>query len=125
LVAEYPCLESNEPALGEGGLDKVRAQSPEHPHDSPFHAIEVGLAALDETTRVRYLWLAVVPDDMPIASAVQRTLWGTSDAETLDTAERLIGLSLAERVGDGAIRFHDSQLDYTCARAGRTRKRCG
>jgi hypothetical protein len=94
---------ANEPALPAAKPETIRTQ------DSPSRAIEVGVAALDETTRARYLRLAVVPEDMAIAPAVQRTLWGTSEGEALDTAERLIGLSLAERAGDpGAIRLHDS-----------------
>jgi WD40 repeat protein len=103
--------------LQEADLDKIRAQFPEYQHHDLFRAMEVGVAALDETTRARYLRLAVTLEDMAIAPAVQRTLWGTDEGEALDTAETLLGLSLAERVGDpGAIRLHDLQLDYLRAR---------
>ena len=103
--------------LQEASLEKIRAQFPDYPHHDLFRAMEVGVAALDETTRARYPRLAVTLEDMAIAPAVQRTLWGTDEGETLDTAEALIGLSLAERVGDdGAIRLHDLQLDYLRAR---------
>lgn len=102
--------------LREADLEKIRAQFPDYPHHDLFRAMEVGVAALDETTRARYLRLAVTLEDMAIAPAVQRTLWGATEDEALDTAEALIGLSLAERVGDdGAIRLHDLQLD--CLRA--------
>jgi WD40 repeat protein len=103
--------------LREAELKKIRAQFPDYPHHDLFRAMEVGVAALDETTRARYLRLAVTLEDMAIAPAVQRTLWGTEEGETLDTAEALIGLSLAQRVGDdSAIRLHDLQLDYLRAR---------
>ena len=37
-----------------------------------------------------------------------RALWKASVMEALDTAERLVGLSLAQREGDeGAIKLHD------------------
>ena len=99
--------------LQEADLEKIRAQFPEYPHHDLFRAMEVGVAALDETTRARYLRLAVTLEDMAIAPTVQRTLWGTDEGEALDTAETLIGLSLAQREGvDGAIRLHDLQLDY-------------
>jgi WD40 repeat protein len=103
--------------LGKADLAKIRAQFPEYPHHDLFRAMDVGVTALGEITRARYLRLAVVLEDMVIEPPVQRTLWGTDEAETLDTAETLIGLSLAERVReDGAIRLHDLQLDYLRAR---------
>ena len=101
--------------LREADLEKIRAQFPDYPHHDLFRAMEVGVAALDETTRARYLRLAVALEDMVILPPVQRTLWGTDEGEALDTAEMLIGLSLAERVGEG-IRLHDLQLDYLRAR---------
>ena len=101
--------------LREADLEKIRAQFPDYPHHDLFRAMEVGVAALDETTRARYLRLAVALEDMVIAPMVQRTLWGTDEGEALDTAEMLIGLSLAERAGEG-IRLHDLQLDYLRAR---------
>jgi WD40 repeat protein len=103
--------------LQEADLAKIRAQFPDYPHHDLFRAMEVGVAALDETTRVRYMGLAVTLEEMVIERPVQRTLWGCDEGEALDTAEMLIGLSLAERVGeDGAIRLHDLQLDFLRAR---------
>jgi len=99
--------------LQQADLEKIRAQFPDYPHHDLFRAMEVGVAALDETTRARYLRLAVTLEDMVIEPAVQRTLWNCSEGEALDTAETLVRLSLAERVReDGAIRLHDLQLDY-------------
>ena len=97
--------------LHEADLEKIRAQFPDYPHHDLFRAMEVGVAALDEATRARYLRLAVTLEDVTIAPAVQRTLWGADEGEAFDTAETLIGLSLAERAGEG-IRLHDLQLDY-------------
>jgi PAS domain-containing protein len=102
--------------IQEADIEKIRAQFPNYPHHDLFRALEVGVAALDETTRARYLRLAVTLEDMVIAPAVQRTLWGIGEGEALDTAETLVGLSLAEHVGDeAAIRLHDLQLDYVRA----------
>ncbi len=104
--------------LRDGDWSKVRSQFPE-PHTSVFVALEVSFQALrkaDPVAAERYLALAVLLEDMPAHPLVQRALWGCDADESLETAERLIALSLAARDGDaGAISLHDVQFDYVCA----------
>ena len=60
--------------------------------------------------------MAVLLDDLPAAPAVQQTLWAVDAGEALETAERFVSLSLAQRANDfGDIRLHDLQLDYVRA----------
>jgi hypothetical protein len=54
--------------LQEADLEKIRAQFPDYPHHDLFRAMEVGVAALDENTRARYLRLAVALEDMAIGA---------------------------------------------------------
>lgn len=49
---------------------------------------------------------------MGIAPYIQRTLWNMDDNGAMETRERLISLSLAQREGDESIRLHDLQMDY-------------
>jgi hypothetical protein len=104
--------------LRHADLAKIKARFPE-PHTSLFRAIEVSVEALREEDPVaaqRYLGLAVLLEDMAVAPAVQETLWNVDEGEALETAERFVSLSLAQRDGDlGAIRLHDLQLDYVRA----------
>jgi WD40 repeat protein len=79
-----------------------------------FRAIQVSVNELDGTARERYLALAVLLEDMPVPPAMQRTLWNLDEPVALETAERFVELSLAQREVDG-IRLHDLQLDYTRA----------
>jgi WD40 repeat protein len=93
-------------------LATINAPFPE-PHSSPFRAIQVSVDALDPTDRERYLALAVLLESMAAAPAIQQTLWGVTEAEALETSERLVHFSLAQREAEnGAIRLHDLQLDY-------------
>src|ERR1039457_4153402 len=104
--------------LRRADLAKIKARFPE-PHTTLFRAIQVSFEALREQDPVaaqRYLALAAMLEDMAVAPAVQQTLWNVNEAEALETADRFIGLSLAQRdaSGDG-IRLHDLQLDYVRA----------
>jgi len=104
--------------LRRADLAKIKARFPE-PHTTLFRAIQVSFEALrddDPKAAQRYLALAVMLEDMAVAPAVQQTLWNVDEAEALETADRFIGLSLAQRdaSGDG-IRLHDLQLDYARA----------
>jgi hypothetical protein len=45
---------------------------------------------------------------------VEQVLWNSVPGDAMDTAEQLIGLSLAQREGEG-IRLHDLQLGYVRA----------
>jgi WD40 repeat protein len=102
--------------LQQADLGKIRAQFPLYPHADMLRAIQVSVDALREEDAVnaqRYLALAVMLEDMAVAPAVQRTLWNVDQANAIETAERFVGLSLAQRDGDdGSIRLHDLQLDY-------------
>jgi WD40 repeat protein len=98
--------------LRKADLNKIRALFPE-PHTSLYRAIQVSVDALDEVDQRRYRALAVLLEDMPAAPVVQQTLWNVDESEALETAERFVGLSLAQRAGDtGAIHLHDLQLDF-------------
>jgi hypothetical protein len=104
--------------LRHADLGQIKARFPE-PHTTLFRAIQVSFEALREDDPVaaqRYLALAVMLEDMAVAPAVQQTLWNVDEAEALETADRFVGLSLAQRdaAGDG-IRLHDLQLDYVRA----------
>ncbi len=104
--------------LRRADLAQIKARFPE-PHTSLFRAIQVSFEALSEETPVyaeRYLGLAVMLEDMAVAPAVQQTLWNVDEAEALETADRFVGLSLAQRDAScGGIRLHDLQLDYVRA----------
>ena len=104
--------------LRRADLAKIKARFPE-PHTTLFRAIQVSFEALrdeDPVAAQRYLALAVMLEDMAVAPAVQQTLWNVDEAEALETADRFVGLSLAQRdaAGEG-IRLHDLQLDYVRA----------
>jgi len=104
--------------LGRADLARIEARFPE-PHTTLFRAIQVSVDALDGPDRSRYLALAVVLENMVVAPAVQQTLWNLDEGKALETADRLVGLSLARRDGaDGGIRLHDLQLDYVRAEYG-------
>ncbi len=99
--------------LRSADLEKIKAQFPDYPYPNLFRAIQVSVDELDATTRERYLALAVLLDSMPAHPVVQQTLWQTSEDEAIETAERLIELSLAQREADGlSIQLHGLQLDY-------------
>jgi len=101
--------------LKQADLKKIRAQFPLYPHADMLRAIQVSIEALDDSDRSRYLDLAVLLDGMAAASAVQRTLWNVDAGEALETAERFVSFSLAQRDGISGIRLHDLQLDYVRA----------
>src|ERR1022692_2294701 len=104
--------------LHRADLAKIRADFPE-PHTTLFRAIQVSFEALrdeDPVAAQRYLALAVMLEDMAVAPAVQQTLWNVDEAEALETADRFIGLSLAQPDASGeGIRLHDLQLDFVRA----------
>ncbi|HUI43521.1 MAG TPA: NB-ARC domain-containing protein, partial [Terriglobia bacterium] len=112
--------------LRNADLEKIKAQFPDYPHASLIRAIQVSVDALEPEARARYLGLAVLLEDMPIAPGIQQTLWGADEFEALDTAEQFVSLSLAQRAAPqadqvqpdgefGGIRLHDLQLDYVRA----------
>jgi hypothetical protein len=104
--------------LRHADLAKIKACFPE-PHTTLFRAIQVSFEALqaaDPIAAQRYLALAVMLEGMAVAPAVQRTLWNVDEAEALETADRFVDLSLAQRdASSDGIRLHDLQLDYVRA----------
>ncbi|MGA2985685.1 MAG: NB-ARC domain-containing protein [Terriglobia bacterium] len=107
--------------LRHADLAKIEADFPDYPYRNLLRAIQVSVEALDPTARERYLALAVLLEDMPIHPAIQQTLWGVDEGEALETAEKFVDLSLAQRDGPQreeetpSIRLHDLQLDYVRA----------
>ena len=94
-------------------LAKIASDFPNYVHKDLLRAMQVSVDELDSTSRERYFALAVTLEDMPIHLAIQQVLWNSNDLDSLETAERLIGLSLAQRdIEDRGIRLHDLQLDY-------------
>jgi WD40 repeat protein len=97
--------------LHKADLSKIRTQFPNYPHADLLKCIQVGVDALEPQQRERYLALVVLPQDIAVTPAVQQALWNADPDDAIDTAEQLIGLSLARREGEG-IRLHDMQFDY-------------
>jgi WD40 repeat protein len=94
-------------------LGKIASDFPNYVHKDLLRAMQVSVDELDSTARARYFALAVALENMPIRPAIQQVLWNAEELDALDTAERLIGLSLAQRnAQDGGILLHDLQLDY-------------
>ena len=103
--------------LRRADMARIGALFPE-PHTTLFRAIQVSFEALKEADSVaaqRYLALAVILEDMVVAPAIQQTLWNVDETEAFETADRLVGLSLAQREREGGIRLHDLLLDYVRA----------
>jgi WD40 repeat protein len=97
-------------------LDKIKAQFPDYPYTDVLRTIQVSVDSLDETSRARYLTLAVLLEEMAAAPSVQQCLWGMDENQAAETAEQFVSLSLAQRdQPEGSIRLHDLQLDYARA----------
>ncbi len=62
--------------LRNADLDKIKAQFPDYPYTDVLRAIQVSVDSLDETSRARYLALAVLLEEMAAAPPVQQCLWG-------------------------------------------------
>ena len=102
--------------LRNADLDKIKAQFPDYPYTDVLRAIQVSVDSLDETSRARYLALAVLLEDMAAAPPVQQCIWGVDENQAAETAEQFVSLSLAQRdQPEGSIRLHDLQLDYVRA----------
>ena len=102
--------------LRNADLDKIKAQFPDYPYTDVLRAIQVSVDSLDETSRARYLALAVLLEEMAAAPSVQQCLWGVDENQAAETAEQFVSLSLAQRdQPEGSIRLHDLQLDYVRA----------
>jgi len=92
--------------LQRADLVKTRAQFPLYPHADMLRAIQVSVDELDQQAKDRYLALAVLLEDMAASPAVQQTLWNADEGEALETAERFVSLSLAQREGDAGGRVY-------------------
>ena len=109
--------------LRNADLDKIKAQFPDYPYTDVLRAIQVSVDSLDETSRARYLALAVLLEEMAAAPPVQQCLWGVDENQAAETAEQFVSLSLAQRdQPEGSIRLHDLQLDYVRAQYPREDK---
>jgi WD40 repeat protein len=109
--------------LRNADLDKIKAQFPDYPYTDVLRAIQVSVDSLDETSRTRYLALAVLLEEMAAAPPVQQCLWGVDENQATETAEQFVSLSLAQRdQPEGSIRLHDLQLDYVRAQYPREDK---
>lgn len=95
-------------------LAKLEADFPGYAHPDIFRSIQVSVNDLDELTRQCYLSLGVLLEDSPAALPILQLLWNQNETEALETARRLVSLSLAERQGE-AIYLHDLHLDYVRA----------
>ena len=94
-------------------LGKIGTDFPHYAHKDLLRTMQVSVDGLDPKVRDRYFTLAVLLDDMPVHPAIQQALWSADELDALDTAEKLVSLSLAQREGDNrGIRLHDLQLDY-------------
>ena len=65
--------------LRNADLDKIKAQFPDYPYTDVLRAIQVSVDSLDETSRARYLALAVLLEEMAAAPPVQQCLWGVDE----------------------------------------------
>jgi hypothetical protein len=111
-------------AIGGGGrswrqaADQLRSGDRtflDHPYANTFKAMQVGIAALDETEAEFYRSLAVYPEDTVIPVAAIGRLWSQLfDASAEDTAvrlEKLVARSLLT-VGHEGVSFHDLQREF-------------
>jgi len=99
--------------LRNADLEKIKIRFPHYPHPTLFRALQVSVELLDAVMRERYFALAVLLVDMPLRPLIQQILWNVDEGEAAETAEKFIGLSLAQREADGvSIRLHGLQLDY-------------
>src|SRR5271157_5808756 len=102
--------------LRNADLGKIKAQFPDYPYTDVLRAIQVSVDSLDQTSRARYLALAVLLEEMAAAPPVQQCLWGVDENQAAETAQQFVSLSLAQRdKPEGSIRLHDLQLDYVRA----------
>ena len=87
----------------------------DHPYANTFKAMQVGIAALDETDAQAYRSLAVYPEDTVIPVAAVGRLWahltGTSAPATAARLGQLAARSLLA-VRDDGVSFHDLQREF-------------
>jgi WD40 repeat protein/serine/threonine protein kinase len=73
---------------------------------------KLSIDALDDTTRGRYLRLAVLLEDTPATVPLLQTLWQVDERGAYETMNELVNRSLARYNGESSIYLHDLQLDY-------------
>jgi WD40 repeat protein len=110
-------------ALRRSRLDLVGSTLPGYErYGTLYDAINAGVARLPEAERGHYLDLAIFPEDRSIPLNSLRLLWfGVRglEAEALQVATRLVGMSLANWTGDGMLRLHDLQRSFVVGIAGK------
>ncbi|GIV91049.1 MAG: hypothetical protein KatS3mg055_3567 [Chloroflexus sp.] len=98
--------------LHKADLEKLRRLFPGYEHPTLLAALAVSVEALPERTRLRYLDLAVFPEEEAIPLDVLRAFWGLDEDDVADLAETFVNRSLARRDESGNLRLHDLQHDY-------------
>lgn len=101
--------------LRDADLGRIALQFPGYAYPNLLKALQVGVDALPEDVRERYLEFAVFPDDFGVPEAALEVLWGTAGLDRTDTqdiADLLVDRSLAQRTDDGRLTLHDLQFDY-------------
>jgi hypothetical protein len=98
--------------LKKAKLQKIRVRPSGYGYQTLHASIAVGVNALEPASKVQYLKLAVLLEDMPAPSALLQALWGGDERDVDDLACLLVDRSLASRDAEGNIRLHDLQLDY-------------
>jgi hypothetical protein len=98
--------------LKRADLEKIKCAFPGYPYPDLLRAIDVGVEALEDSDRERYLDLAVFPQDQGIPEIASRVLWNLDEIETRDCMGRLVARSLATwTTGENALILHDLQRD--------------
>lgn len=98
--------------LHKADLEKLRRLFPGYEHPTLLAALAVSVEALPERTRLRYLDLAVFPEEEAIPLDVLRAFWGLDADDVVDLVETFVNRSLARRDESGNLRLHDLQHDY-------------
>jgi WD40 repeat protein len=100
-------------------LEQGRLEFLDHPYESVFRSMKLGVDALSSTDRQRYLELAVLPEDARVPEAVVLALWKqTSQLDELagqGLLTRLKGKALLELTSVDErreITLHDLQHDF-------------
>jgi WD40 repeat protein len=106
--------------LRSADLEKIQQQFPHYPYPNLFKTIQVSVDALEPDLRMRYLDLAVFPEDVAIPERVLQIWWastGLDEYEVQDVIDELADLSLLRKDEQGRITLHDLQMDFVRKRS--------
>jgi NB-ARC domain-containing protein/WD40 domain-containing protein/TIR domain-containing protein/apoptotic protease-activating factor 1-like protein len=100
-------------------LEQGRLEFLDHPYDSVFRSMRLGVDALPAEERERYLELAVFPEDENVPEAIVLTLWkqtagldDLSGEELLTRLQRKALLEIVDTDGQREVALHDLQHDF-------------